>query len=77
MGHSDEIGSPGLGTSYVKLSKEPLATEGEATSGPDSSPNDREIRNAQFGVAPEPRLDVPDNLDPPAPDFGPSLLPFW
>lgn len=77
MEFSSQIGSPGLGTSAARLSVEPLATEGEATRGPDDTVDEREIESATFGVGREPYLDIdidgdPD-VEPPAfglPDFG-------
>ncbi len=76
MEFSSQIGSPGLGVTPIRLSAEPLATEGEATTGPPDEVNEEEIARATFGETPEPRLDVPDGLNPPEPagfelpDFG-------
>lgn len=63
---TSEIGSPGLGTTPIKLSAEPLATEGEATEGPDDEVNYEEIERAEFGFAnvPAPEFDNDDFLDP-------------
>lgn len=77
MEFSSQIGSPGLGISPAKLSAEPLATEGEATRGPDDMVDEREIETATFGTDRAPFLDIdidgePD-VEPPTfglPDFG-------
>lgn len=49
MEFTSQIGSPGLGMSPVAMSRLPLATEGEATSGPPDVVNEREIETATFG----------------------------
>lgn len=49
MDFSSEIGSPGLGTTEAPLSVDPLATEGEATSGPDDEVNIDELIDADIG----------------------------
>ena len=70
---SQEIGSPGLGVSPLKLSAEPLATEAEATTGPDDEVNADEIVNADMGVADVPGVDTMDFSEE---DFGFEPLDF-
>jgi len=67
MEYTSEITSPGLGVTPIKLSAEPLATEAEATTGPEDEINEAEIASATLGEFPEPRLNVPDGLNPPKP----------
>lgn len=67
MEYTSEITSPGLGVTPIKLSAEPLATEEEATVGPDDEINEEEIASATLGEFPEPRLNVPDGFNPPEP----------
>jgi len=70
--YSEEIGSPGMGVTGANLSVEPLATEGEATSGPDDEVNMDELADADIG----PQGDLPafdgEGLPPLAVD-----LPRW
>ena len=47
--YSEEISSPGMGVTGANLSREPLATEGEATSGPDDEVNWEELESADVG----------------------------
>jgi len=76
MEFTSQIGSPGLGVTPIRLSAEPLATEAEATRGPPDEVDTDEIAGATLGEMPEPRLQVPDGLNPPEPagfelpDFG-------
>ena len=53
---TSRISSPGLGVTPVKLSKEPLATEGEATRGADEQVDYDEIHQATFGVVKAPDM---------------------
>lgn len=72
MDFSERIGSPGLGTTPTVLSREPLATEGEATQGPDDEIDYDEIGSATFGEGPAPALDLDldGDIDIQPPDFG-------
>jgi hypothetical protein len=63
MHFSEEIGSPGLGTKVSPLTAEPLATEGEATSGPDDEVNVEELLDAEIGGRP-PALGPPPDDEP-------------
>jgi hypothetical protein len=59
---SSQIASPGLGVTPVNLSAEPLATEGEATHGPDEEVDWDELESAGLGGVdfPQPELDSRD-----------------
>ena len=76
MTHSDWIASPGMGTTPAILSCEPLATEGDATDGPDDEVNFDELGDASFGEGPAPTLDIDLDGEPDVapPSFG--LPPF-
>lgn len=45
-----------MGITPARLSVEPLATEGEATRGPDDTVNEQEIRTARFGQGEMPEM---------------------
>lgn len=69
---SENISSPGLGTTEALLSVEPLATEGEATSGPDDEVNMEELADADIGGGmPMDTMDVevPESFELPELDF--------
>ena len=70
---SDEIGSPGMGITPIKLSKDPLATEGEATNGPDDTVDFEEIDRADLGLADVPGFEPRDFPDE---EFGFDPLDF-
>lgn len=72
MDFSERIGSPGLGTTPTVLSREPLATEGEATKGPDDVVDYDDIDTAAFGEGPAPALDLDldGEIDVEPPAFG-------
>lgn len=62
--HWEEIGSPGLGTTPMKLSLEPLATEGEATLGPDEEVDVEELAEADMGLIRSPVLEDTEFEEP-------------
>lgn len=72
MDFSERIGSPGLGTTPMVLSREPLATEGEATAGADDVVDYDDISSATFGDGPAPALDLDldGDIDIEPPAFG-------
>lgn len=66
MEFSSRVSSPGLGTTEAPLSREPLATEGEATPGPDDEVNLDDLLDADVGGEP-PAMGPPP--DPPTFEF--------
>ena len=71
--YTDEIGSPGMGISPIKLSRDPLATEAEATRGPDDAVDWDEIESADMGVADVPGFEPRDFSEEDV-SFGPTTL---
>lgn len=62
--HSDWLASPGMGTTEAHLSEMPLATEGEATLGPDDEVDVEDIE----GIAMDAPT-IPEEFELPELDF--------
>lgn len=75
--YSREISSPGLGTTEALLSRDPLATEGEATPGPDDEVPD-DLADAEMG-GPDPIINVnpgvPNEVELPTADIPTPEMP--